>query len=154
MNGQGTPCQVWPLRLGTAVFVFLSNRQKAVGGIWAAIEDHVLDALAKFHRNIFIDRQLSGIDDAHIHASLNRVVQEDRVHGLADRLVPTKRKRYVRDAARDVAMGQGGFDLACGVDKIVGIIVMLVDASGDGEYIGVEDNILRRKPNLIDQQPV
>ena len=38
------------------------------------------------------------VDDAHVHAGCDRVIEKRRVHGLADRVVPPKAKREVRKA--------------------------------------------------------
>ncbi len=42
-------------------------------------------------------------------------------------------------------MGQGLLDLGDGVDEVAGEIVVLLDAGGDGEDVGVEDNVLGRE---------
>ena len=39
-----------------------------------------------------VDRELAGVDDAHVHAGLDGVVEEDRVHRLAHRLVAAERE--------------------------------------------------------------
>ena len=41
-------------------------------------------------------------------------------------------------------MGQGLLDLGDRVDEVVGEIVVLLDAGGDGEDVGVEDDVLGR----------
>ncbi len=48
-------------------------------------------------RNLFVDRQLAGVDDAHVQAGLDRVVQERRVHRLAHHVVAAERERDVAD---------------------------------------------------------
>ena len=72
--------------------------QQAIGGIGAAIENHILAQLAQFRRDIVIDGELTGVNDAHVHAGLNGVVQEHRVHRLAHRLVAAEGERQVRHA--------------------------------------------------------
>lgn len=41
------------------------------------------------------------------------------------------------------------FDLPSGVDKIHTIVIMLLDTSGDGQDVGVEDYVLRGEPDLV-----
>ena len=53
-----------------------------------------------------VDRELAGVDDAHVHAGLDRVIEEHRVHRLAHRLVAAEREREIGDAARDVDVRQ------------------------------------------------
>ena len=73
---------------GAAVPLILwSDFQQAFGSIRATVENHILDPLAQFSRNLFVDRQLPGIDDAHIHACTNSVIQEYRVNRLTHRIV-------------------------------------------------------------------
>jgi len=35
-----------------------------------------------------------------------------------------------------------------GLDEVDGVVVVLVDPRGDGEDVGVEDDVLRRESNL------
>ncbi len=51
-------------------------------------------------------------------------------------------------------MGQILSDPACRFDKINAVVVVLFDAGGDGEDIRIENDILRRESNLIDQNIV
>src|SRR5882672_3742519 len=58
--------------------------------------------LEQLGRDLVVDLELAGIDDAHVHAGLNGVVQEHRVHRLAHRLVAAEGEGQVADAARDL----------------------------------------------------
>ena len=84
----------------------LRDREQPLGRIGAPVEHHVLAGLAQLRIEIVIDRHLAGIDDAHVHAGLDRVIEEHRVHRLAHRLVAAEREREVRHAARDVRVRQ------------------------------------------------
>ncbi len=53
----------------------------------AAVEHHVLGAFAQVRVDVVVDGQRTGVDDAHVHARGDRVVQEDGVDRLADRVV-------------------------------------------------------------------
>ena len=85
---------------------FLGQRQQPLGGVGAAVEHHVLAGLAQFRIEIVIDRHLPGIDDAHIHAGLDGVIEEHRMHRLAHALVAAERERQVRHAAGDMHVRQ------------------------------------------------
>ncbi|MNS95289.1 hypothetical protein D3C72_1295410 [compost metagenome] len=63
------------------------------------IEDHVLDRFAQFGVDVVIDRQVAGVDDAHVHAGVDGVVQEDAVDRSPHRLIAAERKRDVRHPA-------------------------------------------------------
>ena len=81
--------------------------EQALGRVRAAVEDDVLARLAQLRLDRLVDRELAGVDDAHVHAGLDGVVEEHRVHRLAHRLVAAEREREVGDAAGDVRVGQG-----------------------------------------------
>ena len=68
----------------------------------AAVEEDVLDVLEQVLRDVLVDDELAGVDDAHVHAGLDRVVQERRVHRLAHHVVAAERERQVADAAADL----------------------------------------------------
>ena len=92
------------LRAGAAVA--LGDRQQPLGRVGAAVEDDVLARLAQLRLDRLVDRELAGVDDAHVHAGLDRVIEEHRVHRLAHRLVAAERERQVGDAAGDVRVRQ------------------------------------------------
>ena len=95
-------------------------------------------------RQTVIDGQLTGIDDTHIHAGADGVVEEYRVDRLAHRVVARKEKGHVGDAARD--QGAGQFCLKAGrFDKLHGVVVVFIDARGNRENIGIEDNVVGLK---------
>jgi hypothetical protein len=84
----------------------LGERQEPLGRIRPAVEHHVLAGLAQLGIEIVIDRHLAGIDDAHIHAGLDGVIEKHRVHRLAHRLVAAEREREIGYAAGDVRVRQ------------------------------------------------
>ena len=84
----------------------LGQRQQPLGGIGAAVEYHVLAGLAQLRIEVVIDRHLSGIDDAHIHAGFDGVIEEHRMHRLAHRFVAAERERQVRYAAGNMRVRQ------------------------------------------------
>ncbi len=67
--------------------IAFGERKQSLGRIAAAVEHDVLAGFAQLGIEIVIDRHLAGIDDAHIHAGLDGMVEEDRVHRFAHRLV-------------------------------------------------------------------
>ncbi len=85
---------------------FIGQRQQPLGGVGPLVEDHVLAGLAQFRIEVVIDRHLAGIDDAHVHAGGDGVIQEHRMHRLAHRARcrgtrttgSTRRPRYGRAA--------------------------------------------------------
>src|SRR5690606_21360060 len=103
---------------------------------------------------LVIDRKLPCIDDAHVHACLNGMIEKDRMHRLAYRFIAAEREGYVRHAARDMRIRQALLDAPRRLDEFDGIVVMLLDPGRNREDIRVEDDVLRRKTGFLDQQIV
>ena len=89
------------LDLGLALLLdgFGKSRQ-AIGGVGTAIEHHVLDAFQEVLGNLIVNLKLAGIDNAHVQAGLDRVVEKDGIDGFADGVVPAVGEGDVAHAAR------------------------------------------------------
>ena len=122
--------------------------EQPVGRVGAAVEDHVLAQLAQLRVDVVVERELAGVDDPHVHAGLDGVVEEHRVHGLAHRLVAAEGERQVRHAARDVHERHLLLDAPRRLDEGEPVAVVLLDAGGDREDVGIEDDVLRREADL------
>ena len=81
-----------------------------LGGIGPPVEDHVFDVLEQILRNVLVDDQLSGVDDAHVEAGLDGVIQKGRVHRFADDVVAAERERQVAHAAAHLHARAGRLD--------------------------------------------
>ena len=148
------PGKVGLLLLPAAALVAFGRLEQAVGRVCAPIEDHVLDQVAQLGLDIVIKRKLPGIDDAHVHARLDRVVQEHRVHRFTHALVAAEGERQVRHAAGHMHVRQLRLDAAGRLDEGAGVVVVLLDAGGDGEDIRVEDDVLGWKVHLLGEKLV
>ena len=118
------------------------------GRVVALVEDHILAGLAQLRLDIIIDVELTGIDDGHVQACGNGVVEKHAVHRAAHDFVAAEGKAEVREAAREMHMRAALREVAHRLDEIDGITAMLVDAGGDGEHIGIEDDVFRRETVL------
>ncbi len=76
------------------------------------------------------------------------------MHRLAHRLVAAEREGQIGHAARHMGVRQVLPDPAHRLDIGEAVAVMLLDAGRDGEDVGVEDDVLGRKADLIDQDVV
>ena len=113
------------------------------------VEDDVLDGFAEVEGDVLIDAELSGVDDAHVHAGAGGVVEEDGVDGLADGVVAAEGEGDVGDASADVGEGEAALEFAGGLDEGDGVVVVLLDAGGDGEDVGVEDDVLGGEADIV-----
>ncbi|CAD0340739.1 hypothetical protein CFBP8129_27570 [Xanthomonas hortorum pv. gardneri] len=148
------PGQVFDLGGALAAFVALCNFQQAFGAVLAAVEDHILHTLAQLRVQLVVDRHAAGVDDAHVHAGLDRMEQEHRMDRLAHHFVAAERKRHIGNAAGNMAMRQRALDLPGGFDEVHRVVVVLLDTGGHGKDIRVEDDVFRRKSHLLGQHLV
>ena len=132
----------------------LANDDEALGRVRAAIEHHVLHAFEQIGRNILVDGQLPGIDDAHVEAGLDRVEQEDGVHCLADDVVAAEGEREVADAAAHLRARARSLDGPGGLDERHRVGRVLLEASRHGQHVRVEDDVCRIEAGAFDEQPV
>src|SRR5690606_32426089 len=77
--------------------VRLGDFQQPLGGVGAPGEDHVFDSIPEVCRQVLVDRELPRVDDPHVHACLDSVVQEDGMDRLANEIVTTEGERDVAD---------------------------------------------------------
>ena len=84
----------------------LGDLDQALAGVLPAVEHHVLDPLAQLGVEVVVDADHAGVDDAHVHPRLDRVIEEHGVDGFAHRVVAAEREADVGDAARDLGAGQ------------------------------------------------
>ena len=144
-DGQQPPFLGRLLRHRAVALEAVGDRQQPVGGVGPAVEHDVLARLAQLGVDGVVDVELAGVDDAHVHASRDGVVEKDRVHGAAHRLVAAEREAQVRQAARDVRVRAAAADLPARLDKVDAVVVVLLDPGRDGEDVGVEDDVLGRE---------
>ncbi|CNV29953.1 Uncharacterised protein [Salmonella enterica subsp. enterica serovar Bovismorbificans] len=97
---------------------------------------------------------MPGVDDAHVHAVADGVVEEYRVDSLTYRVVAAEREGHVRHAAGDQRVRQLAFDVFTSADKVLRVVVVLFNTGGDGKDIRVEDDVFRREAHLFSQNPV
>ena len=147
------PGQAQAVVLGRALDV-LGNLQQTLGGILAAVQHHVLHPFAQLGIELVVDAHHAGIDDAHVQPGLDRVVQEHGVNGFAHRLVAAEAEADVAHATRDLGTRQVGLDPARRVDEVDRVVGMLLDAGGDREDVGVEDDVFGRETHHVDQDAV
>ena len=127
----------------------LGERDEPLGRVRPPVEHHVLDPLAQLRRNLVVDAELAGVDDAHRHAGPDRVVEEHCVDRLAHRVVAAEREAHVRHAARHLGVRQVLADPARRVDEIDRVVVVLLDAGGDREDVRIEHDVLGREVDLL-----
>ncbi len=145
IDGPLAPGQVGP---GTARDLLpdgVGHLQHPLRGVRPTVQHQVLDALAQVGIQVVHDRQRARVDDAHVHARRDGVHQEHGVDGLPDRVVAPERERHVGHAAADEHARQLRLDASGGLDVRDRVAVVLLDARADGEDVGVEDDVGRRR---------
>jgi hypothetical protein len=153
-----------PLRHSSAFFSLTSvptprferfaEVDEALGRVGTAVEQHVFDQHFQLGLDLLVDLEHAGVDDAHVHAGGDGVIEKRGVHGLAHLVVAAEAERDVRDAAAHLGVRQVGLDPARGVDEVDGVVVVLLHAGGDGEDVGIEDDVFGRKTDFVDEDAV
>ncbi len=135
--------------VGFAAAVFLRQIQQTLSAVIATVKNDIFNRIAQFGGKVVVDSQLSGIDDAHVHAVANGVVEEYRVNSFTYRVVAAEREGNVRHAAGNQRVRQLAFDVLTGADKVLRVVVVLFNTGGDGKDIRVEDDVFRREAHLF-----
>ncbi len=126
-----------------------------LGRVGAPVEDDVLDELEQLRRDVLVDDELAGVDDAHVEAGADRVVEEGRVHRLAHGVVAAEREARGSRSRRSIrAPGQRCLDQRQRLEERLREAAVLLDPGRDGEDVRVEDQILGREAGPLDEQPV
>ena len=73
--------------VGFAAAIFFGQLQQTLGAVVATVEDHIFNRVAQLGRQVVVNRQLTGVDDPHVHAVTDGVVEEHRVNGFTHRVV-------------------------------------------------------------------
>ena len=76
------------------------------------------------------------------------------MHGLAHDVVAPEREAEVAHAAADLDARVALLEQARGLDVALGVVVVLLEAGGHGEDVGVEDDVARIESGLLRQQLV
>src|SRR6185437_2308378 len=149
------PLQV-RLTLATGAFSLEpgSHFQQLLRCIRTPVQHDVLHHGAQIRGDLLVDGELAGVDDSHVHASGDRVVEEHRVHRLAYRVVAAEGERDVAHPTAHHHTRHPRLDLASRLDKSQPITVVFLDTRGDGKDVRIEDDVLGRKDHLLDQDPV
>ena len=139
---------------GVTVLHLLGKLDQPVGGVGAAVEEDILDPLEELRIDLLIDGQLPRIDDPHLHPGTDGVVEEGGVHRLADGVIATEGEGDVAHPPRHLHQRHRLLDQPRGLDEVDGVAVVFLDTGGDGEDVGVEDDVLRRESGLLGEEPV
>ena len=82
------------------------------------------------------------------------MIEKDGVHRLTQIVVATEGERQIAHSAADMTAFKILAYPTCGADKVEGITVVLTHAGGDGEDVGVKDDVGRIVASLAGQQVV
>ena len=123
----------------------LGDFDEGVARAGVTVQHNVFDLFAQRRIQFVIDAQLPGIDDAHGETGAHGVVEEHGVDGFAHRLVAAKAERDVGDTARGARVRQVLVNPAHGFDEVDGVVVVRFNAGGDGENVGVENDVFGRE---------
>ena len=137
-------------QLGERVVVGVAARQHALGA--TAVVDQVHAHVALLVGDAVERQDLGGVDDGRVEAGLRALVEEHRVEDVPRRRVEAE--RHVRQAQRGVDARQVLLDEADALDGLDAVAAALLDAGGEGERQGVEDEVGRLEAVALDGEVV
>ena len=153
LDGAFAPGQV-NLALGATAGHVLGEVDQTLRRVGSAVEDDVLDEIEQVLGDVLVHNQLARVDDAHVQARANRVIEKCRVDRLADPVVAAERERKVGDAARNPHAGETLLDLSGCVDVCLRVARVLLDPGRDRQDVGVEDDVLGAEAGLLGEELV
>ena len=127
---------------------------EALGRVVAPVEEDVLDPFEQVGLDVLVDGELARVDDAHVEARTDRVVEERGVHRLANGVVAAEREGEVRDPTRHERARAALLEQRDRVDERLREGCVLLDPGRDGEDVRIEDDVLRRKAGTGHEQVV
>mmetsp|Transcript_15591 Transcript_15591/g.36733 ORF Transcript_15591/g.36733 Transcript_15591/m.36733 type:complete len:692 (-) Transcript_15591:781-2856(-) len=142
------------LDLRDALLLLLCAIEELLGGVGAGVEHRSLAHGAQLRLDVVVDRQVAGVDDGHVHAVLDGVVEEHSVHRLADHFEATEREGQVGESAADLGARAGVLDDLGRLDEVDAVVVVLLEARADGEDVEIEDDVNRVEVALLDEHLV
>ncbi len=103
VDGPAAPLEVLLAFSGTGFIVpeALRHIEQALCCVVAPIQNHVFNSIAQFVRKVFVNRQLAGVYDSHVHAGANSMKEKHRMNRFANDVVAAKRERDVADTSAD-----------------------------------------------------
>ncbi len=154
-HGPAAPLEIFLFLAAAAVaFVLFGNFKQGFRRVIFAVEHHIFDFLFQLFGQVVVHRQLAGVDDTHVQAGLDGVVQKHRVNRFAHRIIAPEGERHVGYTTAHTGVGQVFPDPAGGLNEIHRVVVVLVNAGGNGKNIRVKNNVLGREAHFVDQNAI
>ena len=119
-----------------------SKLNKIFARTLATIQYHILNNLKLFCRNISVSNFGRRIYNSEIHSLFYGVIEEYRVHCLANVVVSAERETKVTNTSAHVSSRQVFPYPGRSADKIEGIGIVLLHTCCNSQYVGVEDYVV------------
>ena len=143
--------------MGSSLFgrhYLLSLAYQPLSGIRIPVQNDIFRLLFQVRFNVVIYLQHARIHDTHIQSGIYGMVEKNRVHGLANRIVTPECERQVGDAARSICTRQIRLDPSHSLDEVDSVARVFGNACSDRKDIDIENNILWRDVQSFREQPV
>ena len=105
--------------------------EQPLGRVGTAVEDDVFDQFQKFLVDLLVHLKLPGVDDPHIEAGFDRVIQEDRVDRFAHNVVASEGKADVAHAAGGLRSGTDLLDAPHSLEELDRVVTRLLERRPD-----------------------
>jgi len=125
-----------------------------LGRVGPPVEEDVLDPLEQLRRDVLVHGELAGVDDPHVHAGADRMVEEGGVEGLAHRVVAAEGEGEVAHPAAHPDPRHLRLDAAGRLEVGEGVVVVLLHPGRHGEDVRIEDDVGGLEARFPGEQPV
>ena len=132
----------------------LGQGYECLTGLLGRMQHDLLDDLELVLRYVAVHHLGRRIHDGEVHSMPACMIEEYRVHGLADIVVATEREGEVAHPTAHVGSGQVFLDPPHGTYEVCRIRIMLRHTCGHGQHVGVEDDVGGKESHLLDQQAI
>ena len=140
--------------LGAEQFRMLRHYRQMLSCIGGCIQDTFDNSQTQGGRNRFVRKFGCRIKNRHIHALRYGKVKENGMHTFAQHIVTAESEREIRQAATHTGTLQIIMNPTGCPDKIGCIVVVLCHSCGNGQHIGIEDDVVRIETDLLGKQRI
>jgi hypothetical protein len=115
-------------------------------------KQQVFHPAQEFGLNVVVDLQHPGVDDPHVHPSLDGVIKEDRVDSLPDSVIPPETEGDIADPPEIPTWGMVRRMISGGFDEVEGIVLVFGNAGSYGKNVGVKNDVFRGEVSVLRYQ--
>mmetsp|Transcript_28307 Transcript_28307/g.45537 ORF Transcript_28307/g.45537 Transcript_28307/m.45537 type:complete len:294 (-) Transcript_28307:293-1174(-) len=128
--------------------------QQIVRSFLVFVQNGILEQLQQVLWNVGVQRKCASINDTHVHTISDGVVEEDGMHRFTQVVESPEREGKIGETTRNMGVRQVLTNPFGSFDEVHGVGVVLSNSGSNRQDVRVEDDVPRRKLNLLAGQNV